>query len=338
MNLRAVPPELVRVVRDGRVESVHRGHVALVTADGSLLGAVGDAEHPTYARSAVKPFQASAVKALLAEHGMSLDAPALAIACASHTGSADQQIEAARILALAGVDEAALRCPPALPADLPTLLEQRGPTRLANNCSGKHAAFLLAQVAAGEDPGRYLEAAGVVQRRVREELTTLSGRRPDGPGVDGCGAPAWVLPLAGLALGFARLAAGEGGLGGIAQAMRAHPDLVGGPGCDDSALMRADRRVIAKRGAEGVLAAGFRAAGGTRFGVAVKVADGAARAAGPVLAEALADLGARVPEEVRDRVVLGGGVAHGSLEVDAAVANRLGLAAQRAPRAGGDAS
>lgn len=327
MSDRTVPPELVRVVRDGRVESVHRGHVVVTTADGTLLGKAGNPEDPTYVRSAVKPFQALAVTGLLADHGASLDAPALAITCASHTGNADQQIEAARILAVAGMDEAALRCPSVLPVDLATLLDQRAPTRLAHNCSGKHAGFVLAQETVGEDPARYLEVDSAVQRRVHGELAAVTGRLPQGPGVDGCGAPAWALPVVGLALGFARLAAGEDGLGPIAQAMRAHPDLVGGAGCDDTALMHADRRVVAKRGAEGILAAGFHAPGGERIGVAVKIMDGAARAAGPVVAIVLAALGARVPNEVRHRPVLGGGIPRGFLEVDRALVTRLGFAA-----------
>ncbi|MPZ87324.1 MAG: asparaginase [Nitriliruptorales bacterium] len=327
MSERSAPPELVRVIRDGRVESVHRGHVVVTTADGALLGAAGDPEHATYARSAVKPFQTLAVTGLLAEHELSLDALALAIASASHLGTAEHQIEAARLLALAGVDEAVLRCPSHLPADLPTLLEQRTPTRLANNCSGKHAGFVLAQAIAGEDPADYLDVDSIVQQRVRKELTAVTDRRPLGPGVDGCGAPAWVVPLAGLALGFARLARGEGRLGAIAQAMRAHPDLVGGTGCDDTALMRADRRVVAKRGAEGVLAAGFRAPHGERLGMAVKIADGAGRAAGPVVAEILGALGARVPVEVRHKEVLGGGAPRGFLDVDASLVAGLGLAA-----------
>jgi L-asparaginase II len=324
------PPELVRVTRDGSVESVHRGHVVLAAADGTVIGALGDADLPVYVRSAAKPFQAVAVLVLLDEAGARLDNDGLAIACASHTGGGEHQIEAARLLALAGLDESALRCPPALPADLDTLCEQEEPVPLAHNCSGKHAAFLLGQTVAGGAAQEYLTPSSRVQRCVREQLALVSGREPTGPGVDGCGAPAWVLPLVGLATATARLADPPGGpehsLGGrlerVRAAMSARPDLVGGRGCPDTLLMVADQRVVAKRGAEAVFAAGLAtsAGPGQGLGVAVKVADGGNRAAAPVVAAVLRELGAVVPAAVVEPAVFAGGSPHGRIAVDPEVA------------------
>lgn len=314
-------PVLVRVVRDGVVESQHRGSVVVADAEGRVLAALGDAHHPTYVRSAAKPFQAVATLALLARAGVVLDTRGLAIATASHEGTADHQVEAARLLALAGLDEGALRCPPSLPGDEASLIEQGEATPLAHNCSGKHAAFLLAQVTAGGAPQDYLSLGSVLQRRVHRALAELTDTAPTGPGVDGCGAPAWVIPLLGLATGFARLALGTHGLAPVAGAMRAAPDLVGGEESVDTRLMRGDRRVVAKRGAEAVLAAGLAPRPATTappargLGVAVKVEDGGARAVGPVAAAVLAALGATVPDAVAAPPVLGGGVAHGALEV-----------------------
>jgi hypothetical protein len=57
-------------------------------------------------------------------------------------------------------------------------------------------------------------------------------------------------------------------------------------------------------------------------GVAVKIADGAGRAAGPVAAAVLRRLGAAVPAAVLHRPVLGGGRPHGELEVDLPLALR----------------
>jgi L-asparaginase II len=59
--------------------------------------------------------------------------------------------------------------------------------------------------------------------------------------------------------------------------MRAHPELVAFPGALDTELMRADDGLVAKIGAEGVLAAGLP----DGRGLAVKVLDGAARALDP---------------------------------------------------------
>ena len=306
--------ELAHLVRNGVVESVHRGHVVVCDSAGTVLASLGDAHRLTYVRSAVKPFQALATLDLLAAGGVDLDDNALAIACASHDGSDDQQIEAARLLAEAGLDEAALQCPPALPRDPETAWAQRWPHSLAHNCSGKHAAFLYACVVAGEDPASYLRIDSPLQRRVRERLEEAVGAPAQGPGIDGCGAPAWLIPLAALATGFARLAAARTGqLARVRDAMTTHPELIGGPASADTALMTADGRVVAKRGAEAVFAAGVTG-DAHGIGIAVKITDGA-RADASVTAAVLDALGVTTPERVRRPPVLGGGQVQGVLEI-----------------------
>lgn len=224
----------------------------------------------------------------------------LAIACASHTGTDPAQAEAAHLLACAGLDASALRCPPAWPHDTAALRAAEAPTPLAHNCSGKHAAFLWGHTAAGSEPGGYLDEGAPVQQQVRDTLAELAGTAPTGPAVDGCGAPAWRLALTRVAVAFARLARGQTRsepAGAVVAAMTTYPELVGGPGCADTALMAADARVVAKRGAEGVLAAGLITGRGP-VGVAVKVADGGNRATVPPVAAVLRALGATVPGDL----------------------------------------
>lgn len=316
----ATPPILVRVARDGIEESAHRGHLVVTDIEGTVAAALGDPDHPFYARSAAKPFQALAILDLLDEVGIALDMEAVAIVCASHNGSASHQVEAARLLALAGLDESALRCPSEFPADLHALLDQRAPTSLAHNCSGKHAGFLLAHTATGGDPVTYLDPGTRLQRMVRDRLADAASSRLAGPGVDGCGAPAWIIQLRGLAAGFARLASGAGPYRRVWAAMSSRPDLVGGPRCVDTALMLADHRIVAKRGAEAVLAAGFNHEWYGPLGFAVKIEDGSTRATGPALAAAVWALGGRVGDEIARPAVLGGGYPHGVVEADPGIA------------------
>src|SRR3712207_2904591 len=99
-TLHPTAPVLARVVRDGLVESVHRGHLVVVDTDGLVVAALGDPDHLLYARSAVKPFQALGSLDLLDDASVGLDAQGVAIACASHTGSTTHQVQAARLLAL----------------------------------------------------------------------------------------------------------------------------------------------------------------------------------------------------------------------------------------------
>jgi L-asparaginase II len=308
------PPVLVQVVRDGVVESEHRGHAAVVAIDGTVVEAIGE-DPVIYPRSTLKPFQALATLDLTAAAGHDLTPRGVAIACASHAATDDQVIEVAHLLALGGFDESALLCPPALPTDEAALLAVDGPAPIASNCSGKHAGFLLAQQAAGDAPERYLEVDSAVQRQVAERLVDSTGAAPSGPGVDGCGAPAWRLPLSAVARGYARLAAASSGaLARVLSAMRSRPDLVGGAGSPDIELMQADGRVVAKRGAEAVFAAGASLPEGT-IGVAVKIGDGGGRAAAPVAAALLRRAGARVPAHVLAPPVLGGGRPRGALTV-----------------------
>ena len=310
---------LARLIRNGVVESVHTGSVVLCDPDGTVLGALGDPARSTYVRSAIKPFQAVAFVDALDAAGVSLDDESMAIACASHDGSDEQQIQAARLLAEADLDESALQCPPALPKDPDTLWSQRWPYPLSHNCSGKHASFLLACVLAGDDPRRYLEVDSPLQQRIRDHVAEICAAEPTGPGVDGCGAPAWLLPLHGLATGFARLAAdATPQLARIRAAMTAHPELIGGPLAVDTHVMQADGRVVAKRGAEAVFGTGVSAPG-SGIGIAVKVEDGGARADGPVAANILEALGCAVPEAIARPPVLGGARVQGVLEVDPAV-------------------
>lgn len=324
---------LAEVVRDGVVESLHRGHVAVVDAGGTLLASAGQPDLWCYPRSALKPAQAAAVLSVTDGAGITLSSPSLAIATASHDGSSVHQIEAAYLLALADLDESALRCPASWPDDRTTAMDSHGPSRLAHNCSGKHAGFLLAQTLLHEGTVEYLEASAAVQRRVRDAIEELTGVAPGGPGVDGCGAPAWLLPLDALGRLFGRMASttpgdADGGsrLARVAQAMRAHPELVGGEGCDDTRLMRAGGGVVAKRGAEGVFAAGTPEG----VGIAVKVSDGDSRAVGPVLATLLGAMGITVPVGLLEPAVLGGGEPHGSVRPSAAV-RELGQRLTRGP-------
>ncbi len=92
------------------------------------------------------------------------------LACASHAGT-DAHVEVvASVLADAGLDESALGCPAALPLDPATAARVPGPSRIRMNCSGKHAAFLSACVAAGWDPADYLDPSHPLQRDVRSRL------------------------------------------------------------------------------------------------------------------------------------------------------------------------
>ena len=295
-------PILVEVLRGTAVESAHRGALAVVDADGSMVLALGDIHRPVFPRSAVKVLQALPLVASGAADALQLDDEALALACASHNGEPAHLATAARMLARAGVDLRALECGAHWPyrEAFQREMAARGetPSALHNNCSGKHAGFIcLACHMAGEQPlfdyaKGYVGAGHPVMREVTQALQATTGwdlaTAPQG--IDGCSIPTFGIPLLHLARAFARVGSGIGlsqdharAARRLRQAVSRAPFMVGGTDRFDTLVMqRLGERVFCKVGAEGVYCAALPERG---LGVALKVDDGNnARAAEVVMA------------------------------------------------------
>jgi L-asparaginase II len=284
---------LAEVERSGFVESRHLGAVAVADVDGRLLAAAGDPELVVYSRSCSKPFQALAVRGLGVERELGLGAVELAGACGSHDGEPEHVASVRKVLAAAGLDEDALRCPPVLPSGREARRHAEGPAAVYHNCSGKHAYMLAGSVVRGWAPERYTAPEHPLQAVVADTLVDFAGVAVEHVGVDGCGVPVHAVPLRGLATAYARLgskaAAGEDGPAALVAAVRAHPFMLAGSGQLDTLLLEATGgRVLAKVGAEAAYAAVDLAAGG---GLALKVLDGAPRARGAALLAVLRALG-----------------------------------------------
>jgi L-asparaginase II len=284
---------LAEVERSGFVESRHLGAVAVARPDGQPLAAVGDPDLLVYPRSCSKPFQALAVRGLGVERELGLGQLALAGACGSHDGEPDHVASVRKVLAAAGLEESALRCPPALPGNRQARERVDGPAAVYHNCSGKHAYMLAGSVVRGWAPERYTAPEHPLQAVVADTLSDFAAVPIEHLGVDGCGVPVHALPLRGLATAYARLgaraAAGEEGPSALVQAVRRHPFMLAGSGRLDTLLLEATGgRVLAKVGAEATYGAVDLASG---TGLALKVIDGAPRARGAALLAALRVLG-----------------------------------------------
>jgi L-asparaginase II len=280
---------LAEVERSGFVESRHLGAVAVADADGRLLAAAGDPDLVVYPRSCSKPFQALAVRGLGVEAELGLGPLALAGACGSHNGEPDHVASVRKVLEAAGLDEAALRCPPALPTDRAARQRVDGPAAVYHNCSGKHAYMLAGAVVRGWAPERYTEPDHPLQAVVADTLGDYAGVAIEHVGMDGCGVPVHALALRGLACAYARLGArataGEEGPAAVVEAVRRHPFMLAGTGQLDTLLLEATGgRVLAKVGAEAAYAAVDLDSG---TGLALKVLDGAPRARAAALLAAL---------------------------------------------------
>jgi L-asparaginase II len=188
------------------------------------------------------------------------------------------------------------------------------PTRIAHNCSGKHAGFLALCRAEGWPIDGYRLPGHACQLRMLEEVAGAAGVDASTIpiGIDGCGVPTFALPLERMAVSFGRLGALDGG-DRVVGAMRANPDLLRGPVAADVRLIRSVPGWVAKGGAEGL----FCAASPEGLGLALKVADGAFRAIQPAVAYVLAVLGIDPGELGRNEVANSRGETVGELRVDA---------------------
>ncbi len=310
------PPRQTRsldvvVTRGGVVESRHRVHAAVVSADGTLVDAARDPELPVWWRSCAKPFQVMPFLRSGGFDAVGWGVEELALACASHGGEPEHVAVAARMLAALGLEEGDLACGPHEPlASRGVRLAREAGVRagrLHNNCSGKHAAMLGRAVQLGESTAGYERAQHRVQRDCLHAVAQWCGLAPDRlhVGVDGCGVSVFGLPLANMALSYARLvqaaAEGDGASRRVVSAMTAHPFLVGGTDRFDTVLMEAcGGNVVCKIGAEGVHTFGIVDRG---LGFAIKVEDGAPRAQYPAVLALLAAydaLPSSLPEAVRE--------------------------------------
>ncbi|MEI6867640.1 MAG: asparaginase [Actinomycetes bacterium] len=298
---------LAQLSRDGLVESIHAGHLVALNSDGTILKAKGAIELPIYGRSALKALQAAGVL----RTGLKVNSKQLALMCASHAGSVEHLTVVETILSDSGLTIDQLRNA----VDKPLGDEERkawgelAPTRLTQNCSGKHAGMLAGAAFKGWDLESYLSPSHPLQQLILQEIEALAGERVSVVTADGCGAPLFALSTLGIAKAFRALTISTDPIHQeIIAACQAHPHLVAGNGRLATRMMRAIPGLFMKEGAEAVLVATLPD-GRT---LVIKVVDGGLRALGPIIQAALALWGITTPDETVS--VLGGDRVVGTME------------------------
>lgn len=325
---------LITVTREPVVESVHHVDAVVAGPSGPRL-CWGDPFRPTVARSGLKLIQALPVVRTGAAERFGLSPEELSLSCASHNAEPGHIAAVEAWLAKIGLDPSALECGADVPHDGEVLAAHlaagRGRERVANNCSGKHTGFLTVARHLGHDHAGYLSPDHPTMRLVTEAITEVCGIELDDqtPGRDGCGVPTWSIPLADLAGGMARLGRPETLDAGwrtaaetITTAVGPRPWWISGTGRHEVEVAAvATEPVILKGGAEGVFMGAVPAQG---LGIAVKVADGAARAAQVAMSAVLAHLGAIPPEAVGRPVHNVAGRVVGRIDVELTAPDVLG--------------
>jgi L-asparaginase II len=299
----------VIVTRGSGLESRHRVHAAVVDGAGRLVASAREPMTVTMWRSCAKPFQ---VIPLLASGGFDefgWGDDELTLACASHGGEPEHVAIAESMLRDLGLEEGDLACGPHEPLSPrgARIVRESGarPTRLHNNCSGKHAAMLARAHFAGWSLAGYEREEHPVQAGALAEVARWTAVPSENilRAIDGCGVTVFGLPLEAMARAYARLA--DAALRGdeiparITRAIVTRPFLFGGTERFDSLVVEeTDGRVIPKIGAEGVHSVAILDQG---LGFALKVEDGAPRAQYPSVLRLLQHLGA-LPERLSPRL------------------------------------
>ena len=249
-------PVRVTVLRGETVESEHRVH-AVAVRDGDIVASAGDPDLVTFMRSAAKPIQALP----LARAREDLDEQGHR----DRVGVAPRRCPAARSRPGAPGEGAGHRGRPrmravrGLEAEAQLLRQARGDARAVPR--GRMADRRLPPARPSMPTGRAL--AEVVRLAGTDEIRT---------GIDGCGVVTFALPLTKIAIAF-------GGVDGrVADAMRAHPELIRGPRAADTNRCSRSRAGFSG-GAEALLCA----ASPDGLSLALKVVDGAQRALRPAL-------------------------------------------------------
>lgn len=308
---------VAELVRDNRVESVHHGIIAVVESTGAVLLERGASDTVVYPRSTLKPLQTLALLGL----GVEFTDEEIALSTASHCGSLRHRSAVAAFLERHGLNPRQLQCPEDWPlggAERAEMARDEGaPSRLAMNCSGKHAGFLAASQHAGFATEHYLEPAHPLQQAIATSIESWSGERIGFSSTDGCGAPLHALSVRGLALAIASVATGASAeSAALLRGVSAHSWAVDGEGRPNTITIDT-LGGIAKIGAEGLVVIGTPEG----VAVAVKIIDGSMRATTPVALAALVAVGAleaataatilaRMPDPV-----MGGGTVIGGLRV-----------------------
>lgn len=300
---------LIEVLRGTVVESIHRGNIAVVNYDGTVLSHCGDMDYLSYMRSASKPVQAIAVLEYGVAEKYGLDLSEIAILMSSHSGEKIHIDVLNRMLQKIGIDIGTLQCgthePLGIDAAKELLFKGLTSNSFHCNCSGKHIGQIAATKVKGFPLEDYSKQDGGIQTEIKQIIVAFSGIEESQIkiGVDGCGLPVYGMPLRNMALAYANLC-NENFMNGkyiksqnyVISAMTVHPEMIGGKGRFDTELMsHFGDRLIGKFGDEGVYCVGLIGKG---IGIALKIEDGHTRAVGPAILEALRQLEVIKSEEM----------------------------------------
>lgn len=303
MNL---SPIIVEALRGQNSESVHIVSAVVVNSANIVKRSWGNIDLKMYPRSSIKAIQAVALFVSGAAQKFKLTELELALASASHSGEPAHIEVVEHWLKRLNLSVQDLECgthfPSSQSAGIQLLKNGRDFSALHNNCSGKHTGMLAVALALGEPTKGYVNSQHAVQKMIRTIIEDFSGVRIEESAIatDGCSIPTHLLSLKASALAMARFSDAahfsekyREACESIFKANVENPFYIAGTDRYCTNMMKElKQRVLVKTGAEGVM---FASIPELKTGIAVKVHDGATRAAEMAMSYILKELGLLSP-------------------------------------------
>ena len=289
---------MVEVTRSNEVESVHYGTAVLINSSGEVLKEWGNSDLLIYPRSALKPIQSLNLYKDGVAEGLKLTDEYIALTTASHHAEDLHQKMITEWLQKINIGEDKLCCGADWPWNMDDKfkanLKYKKKRRIFHNCSGKHCGHLAVSKYKDLPIENYNQNNHPIQKDLINLIENLSNFKIKNIGIDGCTLPNPLIPLKKFALAAAKIVDYKSLNEASDIAKRIFdscvkfPEITGGSKSVNCALTKLSKgKAFFKNGAEGVFVAIIPE---QKSALAVKITDGAARAAEVAIAGLISEL------------------------------------------------
>ena len=289
---------MVEVTRSDFTESIHYGTAVLINSNGEIFKEWGNSNILIYPRSALKPIQSLNLYKDGAAEALNLSDELIALTTASHHAEIIHQEMVDNWLKKMNLNESHLSCGPTWPWNKNDQFEAYSKYKIKrkifHNCSGKHCGHLAVCQHKDLPIENYQNKEHLIQKNLIQLIEDLSKYKINHIGVDGCTLPNPLMPLKKFAFAVAQLADYKklNEYSAIAKIIFdscvKFPEIAGGSQSINSILTKlSNEKIFFKNGAEGVFVAIIPE---QKSALAVKIVDGASRAAEVAIAGLISEL------------------------------------------------
>ena len=289
---------MIEVSRGGFAESTHYGVAILINSNGETLREWGNSNMLIYPRSALKPIQSLNLYRNGIAEALNLSDDLIALTTASHHAENIHQEMIIKWLKKINLSEKHLSCGPSWPWNIKDQFKAHSKykvkRKIFHNCSGKHCGHLTVCKYKNLSIKDYQKKNHPIQKDLIKLIEDLSKYKIKKIGIDGCTLPNPLIPLKKFAFATAQLAdykklnEHSDIAKRIFDSCVKFPEITGGSKSINSTLTKlSNGKAFIKNGAEGVFVAILPE---KKSALALKIIDGASRAAEVAIAGLLSDI------------------------------------------------